>query len=207
VNPDPIFGTKRPATPYAGSSGASGSAASRDRADREDADGTTGHRQQMIRSLIEAAGPVGLTVAELREKDGLGHHGNISGALSVLHKAGEIACLREQRGRSHPYVSLSVAASLPSSALRPFGGKTIVALGTNDVAPLPDAYRDAMRRVSTDEQDVPPESSRKPLLTPDERRLTAAAKLSLNRFNGAELMPVRTINMRALLALIDRVTS
>lgn len=86
-------------------SGWSGSDASHDRALREDASGTTSHRQSVTLGNVEAMGREGLTVVDLREITGW-HHGQASGALSVLHKEGRIARLQERRDRCHVYVGL-----------------------------------------------------------------------------------------------------
>lgn len=90
--------------PYAGSSGHSGSSASRDRAESEDRSGRTAERQERTEKILRRNGTLGVTVAELRETTGW-HHGQASGALSDLHKAGRIARLSERRGRCHVYVA------------------------------------------------------------------------------------------------------
>ena len=46
----------------------------------------------------------GLTWGEVQMKLPELHHGQISGSLSVLHKAGDLFQLKPKRGRSHPYV-------------------------------------------------------------------------------------------------------
>jgi len=90
--------TDQPILPYGGdsepNSGYAGSEASRERARREDADGTTSYRQRRVRLLIEQAGPRGMTWAEVARELNL-HHGQASGALSSLHRAGKIARLEE----------------------------------------------------------------------------------------------------------------
>lgn len=206
---DPIFGSPTPSTPYAGSSGHSGSVASRDRAVREDADGTSGHRQQVILSVLDDAGAIGMTSAEFRdEKYALGHHGNISGALSVLHKEGKIACLKTIRGRCHVYLSLTAAERVDPDALRPFGGKP------DGVDSQVDAFVNGMDAQAAIDagyaelaKDHEPSRPRKPLLTEDEKRLVARATLSARRFSGAHTMPVQVTSMRALLAIIERITT
>lgn len=232
---DPIFGSPTPSTPYAGTSGHSGSVASRDRAVREDANGTSGHRQQIILSALADAGAIGMTSAEFRdEKYALGHHGNISGALSVLHKDGKIACTRGTRNRCHVYLSLEAAAGFEPQRLRPFGGKPDgpmvynattdepignLIVGTPGAGKALDqqnaAFRDALKgqfpaAYAVDaERTVAelPAAYRKPVLTEDERRLVAKARLNLNRFKGAQTMPVQTLSMQALLTLIERITA
>jgi len=93
----------KPVTPYAGTSGWSGSETSKERAVTEDADGTTTDRQQLIILNLMKAKEQGLTwheVADLNEW----HHGQASGALSILHKEGTIARLKERRNKSAVYV-------------------------------------------------------------------------------------------------------
>lgn len=230
---DPIFGSPMPSTPYAGTSGHSGSEASRDRAAREDANGTSGHRQQVILSILKDAGAVGMTSAEFRDpKYALGHHGNISGALSVLHKEGKIACTQGTRNRCHVYLSLEAAETVDPATLRPFGGKPDViegqaeafANGMEAQAALVGtpgagkafgqrnaAFRDGLKGQALDaayaELAKEPPRPRKPLLTEDERRLVANAAVSMRRFKGARTMPVQVTSMQALLTLIERITT
>lgn len=89
--------------PYAGTSGHAGSGASKERAEREDGNGTTSKRQEETLVCVKARGYLGLTVKELREATGW-HHGQASSALSILHKAGFLARLVEQRDRCGIYV-------------------------------------------------------------------------------------------------------
>jgi imidazolonepropionase-like amidohydrolase len=85
------------------SSGHSGSDTSAERAHRDDADGTTAARQLQTIRLLDAAGQHGLTWHELaRAADW--HHGQASGVLSVLHKAGRVERLTERRRRCLVYV-------------------------------------------------------------------------------------------------------
>ena len=95
-----------PELPYNGTSGWSGSDTSRDRALTEDSDGTTSKRQQRVLDYCEAAGAYGVTASELRAQFGW-HHGQASGALSVLHKAGHLNRLKSpqtKRNRQAVYV-------------------------------------------------------------------------------------------------------
>lgn len=91
-------------TPYAGTSGWSGSSTSEDRAVTEDGNGTTRRRQQQVLELAVARGTHGVTVAEARTILDL-HHGQASGALSVLHKEGVLLRLTETRHRCKVYVA------------------------------------------------------------------------------------------------------
>lgn len=93
-----------PELPYAGTSGWSGSQASRERAEAADTDGTTKGRQKAALAALGARGNLGLTWKELADRLGL-HHGQASGVLSGLHKAGRIARLATgRRQRSSVYV-------------------------------------------------------------------------------------------------------
>jgi hypothetical protein len=85
-----------PLLPYAGTSGWSGSDTSRERAEREDGDGTTSERQRAVMGLLHELGPWGATWKDVAHRFDW-HHGQASGALSVLHKAGRIARLAEER--------------------------------------------------------------------------------------------------------------
>lgn len=103
-----------PLTPYAGTSGHSGGATSEERARRDDSDGTTSERQRRVLSDLAERHDIyipvgwvgqhkGLTWKELARITGW-HHGQASGALSVLHKEGLIARLTERRDRCFVYV-------------------------------------------------------------------------------------------------------
>lgn len=112
---DPIlpYGTG----PDASSGFAAGVGTSEDRARTADRDGTTSERQAKVMNLlgrpqairtgsplvVERGGPMGLTWKELAEVTGW-HHGQVSGVLSVLHKADRIARLTERRDRCYVYV-------------------------------------------------------------------------------------------------------
>lgn len=92
-----------PILPYAGTSGWSGSETSRDRAVTEDGDGTTTRRQAQALWFLEQQHRYGATWKELAEWYGW-HHGQASGVLSVLHKAGKIERLTLRRMKCAVYV-------------------------------------------------------------------------------------------------------
>jgi hypothetical protein len=98
-----------PLTPYDSgtSSGWAGSDTSHDRAARDDASGRTADRQWTVLRLVDNAGYAGATVKDLRDLlEPLGwHHGQVSSALTLLHKAGRIQRLTVKRDRCHPYVN------------------------------------------------------------------------------------------------------
>jgi hypothetical protein len=108
-----------PITPYAGTSGHSGVDTSEERARTSDSDGTTSRLQRMCLDALAMAGVHGRASWEI-EADTGEHHGKVSGALSVLHKTGKIACLVERRGRAHPYV---LPEHVNNRETRPHGGK------------------------------------------------------------------------------------
>ncbi len=109
---NPMFG--RPAsTPYAGGTGSTGSAASHDRREREDESGISAYRQTQVLGALQDAGTTGLTWSELGERMGW-HHGQATGALSVLHKDGAIAALTRRRKRSTIYVLNENVADRPT---------------------------------------------------------------------------------------------
>jgi hypothetical protein len=89
--------------PYAGSQGHVEQPASLERARRERASGAFSARVQSVLTELQRRGLHGGTWQELGDVLGL-HHGQISGALSVLHKAGAVFMTRSQRGRCHVYV-------------------------------------------------------------------------------------------------------
>jgi len=76
--------------------------ASVERAEREALDGTAADRALDILAIL-ADEPFGLTWSELADRLNL-HHGQVSGALSNLHKTRRVFMLREKVGRSHPYL-------------------------------------------------------------------------------------------------------
>lgn len=92
-----------PELPYAGTSGWSGSETSHERAVSEDESGTTTERQGRVLAILAAAGRVGATWREVADSTGW-HHGQASGALSVLHKRDRVARLAERRNKCQVYV-------------------------------------------------------------------------------------------------------
>jgi hypothetical protein len=89
--------------PYGGTSGWSGSEASHDRAVSSDQSGQTRTRQQGTVAYLRLRGAEGVTWPELGRVRGW-HHGTASGVLSVLHKEGVIARLKERRDKCSIYV-------------------------------------------------------------------------------------------------------
>lgn len=97
MSPHRPFDLERPELPYAGTSGyAAGSATSEGRARADDALGVTARRQRAVLSILAHTGSDGLTWTEVAEFFGW-HHGQASGVLSALHKAGRIARLGPPR--------------------------------------------------------------------------------------------------------------
>lgn len=94
--------TDETALPYNGTEGYAGSETSKQAAVDAVIHGTASKRQRFILILAGRAKERGITVAELR--DASLHHGRVSGALSVLHKAGKLARLTEVRDRCKVYV-------------------------------------------------------------------------------------------------------
>ena len=97
----------QPELPYNGTSGHSGTDTSRERALRADRSGKTASCQALALNLLSQRATTGLTVSEFREI--IGHHGSASSALSVLHKTGRIARLKERRNRCKIYIDISCA--------------------------------------------------------------------------------------------------
>lgn len=97
----------QPVLPYGGSrdpnSGHAGSETSKARAVADDTSGRTSRRQRAVLDMLTTYGPTGVTYSELGLRLGL-HHGQSSGVLSNLHRAGRIVRLREVRHRCKVYV-------------------------------------------------------------------------------------------------------
>ena len=96
----------QPELPYNGTSGHSGTDTSRERALHADRSGKTALRQAQALNLLAQRKLAGMTWKELSEITGL-HHGTASGVLSVLHKAGRIARLKETRKGCKVYVDVA----------------------------------------------------------------------------------------------------
>lgn len=92
-------------TPYNGSSGWSGTSTSEARATERDTTGKTGQIQWKVMNRALGRGPQGITIDVLRASLPDEHHGTLSGALSVLHKAGKLARLTEVRNGCKVYVA------------------------------------------------------------------------------------------------------
>jgi len=95
-----------PELPYDQTSGHSGTDTSKARAVEADRSGKTAKRQAQAIDLLNANDEHGLTWKEFSFITGL-HHGTASGVLSVLHKTGRIARLKESRNGCKVYVGLS----------------------------------------------------------------------------------------------------
>jgi DNA-binding MarR family transcriptional regulator len=96
----------QPELPYNGTSGHSGTETSKERALNADWSGKTAQRQVQALNLLSQREMAGLTWKELSEITGL-HHGTASGVLSVLHKTGRIARLKESRNGCKVYVDVT----------------------------------------------------------------------------------------------------
>jgi hypothetical protein len=96
----------QPELPYSGTSGHSGTDTSKARALNADRSGKTALRQAQTLNLLAQRKLMGITWKELSEITGL-HHGTASGVLSVLHKAGRIARLKESRDGCKVYVDVA----------------------------------------------------------------------------------------------------
>ena len=92
--------------PYNGTSGFSGTDTSEVRARGAYRSGKTALRQAQALTLLANRHTNGLTWKELSEATGL-HHGTASGVLSILHKTGRIARLKESRNGCKVYVGLN----------------------------------------------------------------------------------------------------
>lgn len=97
--------------------GHSGSEASRDRAVTDERTGRGRHRREQVLKVVRLSGLEGKTWYEVAGILDI-HHGAASGALSNLHKAGRLECLKERRGGAHVYV---LPHLVNGRATRPFG--------------------------------------------------------------------------------------
>ena len=89
--------------PFNSTSGWAGSKASKDRQMFLDETGKTGERQQLVLAELQDAGKHGATWKDIALTLEL-HHGQASGVLSVLHRAGLIARLEQRRNKCSIYV-------------------------------------------------------------------------------------------------------
>lgn len=160
--------------------GAANIPTSQARALREASDGTVEARQRDIVSLLEQAGPWGLTWPEIAAKTGL-HHGQVSGVLSSLHKAGRIAALKtgkqfpdHERNGCGVYLALEHAQG---RLVRPFGGKK--------EAPAP----------------------ARPRLTEQELELLTAVRTNVRDAKDRGIVVLRVPTAEALVAIIDKLNA
>jgi hypothetical protein len=102
------------ALPYAGTAGFVSQPASAQRAQSEARSGEATARARAVLAHLEAH-PTGLTWKELATLMNL-HHGQISGALSNLHKSGHVFMLHAQRNRCHPYCHAKHRVNYPPAA-------------------------------------------------------------------------------------------
>jgi hypothetical protein len=102
------------ALPYAGTAGFVSQPASAQRAQSEARSGEATARARAVLAHLEAH-PLGLTWKELATLMNL-HHGQVSGALSTLHKSGHVFMLHTQRNRCHPYCHAKHRVNYPPAA-------------------------------------------------------------------------------------------
>lgn len=100
--PDLFSITDDDALPYAGTAGAVSQPASTERAQREASTGVAKARAQAVLNLLHR-NESGLTYQEVGASMNL-HHGQSSGALSTLHKAGLVFMTLERRNKCQVYV-------------------------------------------------------------------------------------------------------
>jgi hypothetical protein len=83
----------------------SGTAASKRRSERRAKSGKTDSFQEEVLMFAKDAKARGITIGELRTLyKNVSHHGTCSGTLSVLHKAGKLVRLTEEREEQSIYV-------------------------------------------------------------------------------------------------------
>jgi len=69
---------------------------------------------EQVINLLHKAGTYGMTWKQLGHITGL-HHGQISGLLSNMHRAGLVAQLRIRRDGCHPYIAAHFIPELPNA--------------------------------------------------------------------------------------------
>lgn len=180
INEDPMFASKSgTALPYRGTTGASGSETSRTRAEREAADGTAAQRQRRIVDLLEESGSLGMTWKEIADKTGQ-HHGQVSGALSSMHKEGVVAALKlDRRNGCGVYV---MPNHVVGRITRPFNENKARETVAAPVAEAP----------------------KRPRLSADEVALAARIRAGVNQSNDQPFIRVKPESMRTLLNALDR---
>jgi hypothetical protein len=125
-----------PSLPYNGKSGhVAKSKTSTARALHEDGTGVTGKRQIAILEALEQASAHGYTWIELGDELNL-HHGQVSGALSVLHNAGRVFALRRERNNCQIYYHCRDRHLFHESARLDFPVKTAHAQATDALEAL-----------------------------------------------------------------------
>lgn len=112
--PDLFSITDDDALPYAGTAGFVSQPASAQRAQSEASTGEATARARAVLSVLETY-TAGLTWKELATLMNL-HHGQVSGALSNLHKSGHVFMLQAQRNRCHPYCHAKHRVLFPPEA-------------------------------------------------------------------------------------------
>lgn len=111
------------ALPYAGTSGWSGTDTSRERAEEADSTGATASRQRELRQIGKDLGTYGITVTELKQREGWAHHGTASGTLTTLHMVGDFVRLSQKRGRCKVYVHADHVAGRETEPFAPSKAK------------------------------------------------------------------------------------
>lgn len=128
---------------YNGTTGAVHQPASQERAQREAKSGESRQRATRILELLEHQSN-GLTWQQLGALMNL-HHGQMSGALSNLHKSGHVFMLREQRNRCHPYVHSSLRHLFPAEERIDQPAQTKAGQRKNDLERLLELVIDGIR--------------------------------------------------------------
>lgn len=226
VDSDPAFGASA-SLPYstAGNptTGAAASGPSAERAVREATDGTASVRQGRILGLLSNAGTVGMTWREIASVTG-DHHGQVSGALSSLHKQDRVAVLRDaRREKSGVYV---LPTYVQGRATRAFAGRiaqsdaelmaatlerggiptgTGVHQAVEAQAALYARGSQDMRKDGSPTQFAPaPVRAPRLVLSADEEETVKRARLAVRDYADKGSMVVRPSTVKTLLDLIAR---
>jgi hypothetical protein len=100
---------------------------SQDRAFEEMQTGVASDRLDKVLQVVESAGADGIIWKDIATRLGM-HHGQVSSALSVLHRSELIAMRTNRRDRCHPYVATRFVAQIGEDNVTTKPKKTITRL-------------------------------------------------------------------------------
>jgi hypothetical protein len=108
-----------PSLTYGGTSGNVDVETSREATIHADMSGITNKAQRYVLTMAGMMREKGVTVAEVREKNGTLHHGRVSAALTNLHRDGRLVALKARRNRCGIYVLPEYAGERERRTFKP----------------------------------------------------------------------------------------